>query len=206
MRAGRVGWQFGRLGPPASLSSDVRRTSRLNMLTKQQSTAAIVVGLAAVCVALWAVMRPVEPSCDGRTLTQWMAVLGSSDSDEEAHAFAAIEAIGTNGLPIIIELLGRKDSAEWRQRAKLAIILAGAEAQHASIPSLVRFSQHSDPDVRLKAVELLSGVISSEPAALPALEARQADADPNVQAAARQAVGTYKAVKEVVKRYAKDKL
>jgi HEAT repeat protein len=174
------------------------------MLTKQQSIAAIAVGLAAICAALWEVMRPVEPSYDGRTLTQWMGVLGSSDSDEEAHAFAAIEAIGTNGLPIIIEFLGRKDSAEWHQRAKLALILAGAEAEHASIPALVRLSQHSDPDVRLKAVELLSGVVSSEPAALPALEACQSDAYPKVRAAAQQAIGTYKAVEKAVKRHAKD--
>jgi hypothetical protein len=72
--------------------------------------------LSFVCIVLF----PEEPKCDGRSLTYWIGALGASDEDEEAHAFAAIEAIGTNGLPLIVSSLGTRDSALQFQFLRLA--------------------------------------------------------------------------------------
>ena len=71
------------------------------------------VGVAVAAVLLgfvWMITPQGEPTCDGRRLTHWMAALGSSDEDKEAHAFAAIEALGTNSLPIVIRWLGSRDT------------------------------------------------------------------------------------------------
>jgi hypothetical protein len=183
------------------------------------------VGIAAMIllVAAWLIAPTGEPMCDGRRLTQWMAALGSADQDEEAHAFAAIETIGTNGLQIILPRLGTRDSAwrfqvltfiqrapllhihfttpsELRQRAKMALMLAGEESMRASIPELVRLSGAKDPGVRLTAVELLSAFPINDPAPLAALKGAEADADPRVRAAAQQALGIRRAVEQEARR------
>jgi len=152
-----------------------------------------------------------------------MGVLGSSDSDQEAHAFAAIEAIGTNGLPTIIQFLERRDSAlklrciqiveclpflhlhlttatEWRQKAKVALILSGAESQHESIPALARLSRHPSRGVRLTAVDALSLFMFTGPSCLPPLDAAQKDLDAKVRAVAHEAVGRSTGVSNAVKR------
>ena len=162
------------------------------MVTKRKRVVLASVGVAVFTALAWHFSRPSQPAHDGRTLTEWMSALGSSDSDEEAHAFAAIEAIGTNGLPTISRFLAKTDSslklrclalldrvpflrlrvttaAEWRQKAKVALILSGAESQHASIPTLVSLSRHPNPAVRLTAVDALSEFIFTEPACLPPL-------------------------------------
>jgi hypothetical protein len=150
-----------------------------------------------------------------------MSALGSSDSDEEAHAFAAIEAIGTNGLPTITRFLAKTDlklrclalldrvpflrlrvttATEWRQKAKVALILSGAESQHASIPTLASLSRHSNPAVRLTAVDALSKFMFTEPACLPPLEAAQSDVDVKVRATAQEAVQRLRGVSNAVER------
>ncbi len=173
--------------------------------------------------AAWLVTPSRQPACDGRSLTEWMAALGSSDTDEEPHAFAAIEAIGTNALPVIVPLLDTRDSAiqfrllrlvqrapffhlqyttaaEIRQKAKTALLLAGEESMRASIQDLIRLSRDKDPGVRLTAVELLSTFTWNETAPLPALEAAQADPDPRVRATAMQTVQWRRAIDRAVRR------
>jgi HEAT repeat protein len=186
----------------------------------------IVVGIVIAVLLLgfvWGIARPGEPTCDGRSLTHWMAVLGGADQDEEAHAFAAIEKVGTNGVRFILPRLGTRDSAlrfqvlaliqrapilrihfttprERRQQAKLALILAGEESMRGSISDLVRLSRDKDPGVRFTAVELLSGFPVNDPATLPALRAAQADPDARVSAAAQQALGSRSAADRGVQR------
>ena len=167
--------------------------------------------------AAWLIAPTGEPRCDGRSLNEWMAALGNTDQDEEAHAFAAIETIGTNGLRFILRRLSTQDSAwrfqvlafiqrapllhihftapsERRQRAKMALMLAGEASMRASIPELVRLSGDKDAGVRLTAVELLSAFPVNDTAPLGALKAAQADPDRRVRAAAEQAVGSRRAV------------
>lgn len=193
------------------------------MLTKRTRRTLKAIGILTFVALASLLMRPSQPTYDGRTLTHWIKVLGSSDSDEEAHAFAAIQSIGTNALPTILQLLESRDStmkfrclqvlgrvpflnlrfetaAEWRQKAKLALVLAGAESQHKSIPALARMSRAADAGVRLTAVDCLSQLMFSEPEVLPSLEAAQSDADPKVCAVARDAVRRYRGVGDAVER------
>ena len=180
----------------------------------------IIICIAAILFAVaWLAKQPREPMCDGRSLTQWMEALGSANEDAEAHAFAAIERIGTNGLPFILPRLATRDSAwqfqvlalvqrapflqihftapnERRQQAKIALILSGGESMQASISDLGRLSRDKDPGVRLTAVELLSGFPVNDTSPLSALKAAQADPDPRVRAAAVEAVGLRRAVGE----------
>jgi hypothetical protein len=171
----------------------------------------------------WIVLFPEEPKCDGRSLTYWIGALGASDADEEAHAFAAIEAIGTNGLASIIYSLGTRDSALQfqflrlaqripfvhphfttphvrRQKAKEALFLCGEDSLRASISDLVRLSCDKDPGVRLTAVEALSAFPFNEITPMPALRAAEQDPDSQVRAAARQAVASRRAVEKEVQR------
>ena len=175
---------------------------------------------------VWGITDPGEPTCDGRSLSQWMAGIGSADQDEEAHAFAAIEKIGTNGVRFILPRLGTRDSAlrfqilafiqrapflrihfttpkQRRQQAKLALILAGEESMRGSISDLIRLSRDKDPGVRLTAVEVLSAFPYNDTTPLPALRAAQADPDARVSAAAQEAVGSRAAVDREVQRLRK---
>ena len=76
---------------------------------------------------IWLFARPPEPTYDNRRLSEWMTALGGSDSDEEAHAFAAIQAMGTNALPGVLRLLAMRDSslsqrcAQFVQRIPLTL-------------------------------------------------------------------------------------
>lgn len=183
---------------------------------------AIVVAVVLFAVA-WLVTPPDEPTCDGRRLTQWMSSLGNLDTDEEAHAIAAIEAIGTNALPVIVPVLGTRNSAlqsqflwlvqrvpflplhlttpaDRRQKAKIALFLAGEDSMRASISDLSRLSRDKDRGVRLTAVEVLAVFPSNENAQLPALEAALLDPDAQVRAAALQAVQCRRAVDREVRR------
>jgi HEAT repeats len=184
----------------------------------------LLVGTAGVVV--WRLTPPAEPTCDGRSLTRWMAALGSPDMDEEAHAFAAIQSIGTNGLSVILPLLGKRDSAlqsrlsqltqyvprlhshfvapaERRRKAKLALFLCGEESLRRSVLGLIRLSRDSDPGVRLTAIEILSAFPIGDSAPLPALEAAQTDTDSQVRAAALQAVQQRRAIEHEVQRLRK---
>lgn len=195
----------------------------MNMPTKRKRRTLIAIGIIAFTALAWLFMRPSQPTYDGETLTHWIAVLGSSDTDEEAHAFAAIQAIGTNGLPTILRLLESGDSgmkfrclrlighvpflnlrfdtaAEKRQKGKLALILAGEEAQHSSIPALAHLSRAADAGVRLTAVDCLSQFMFNEPEVLSALEAAQSDADAQVSTKARDAVRRHQGVGDAVQR------
>jgi HEAT repeat protein len=182
------------------------------------------VAVAAVLLGFVCMITPQgEPTCDGRRVTHWMAALGSSDQDREAHAFAAIQALSTNSLPIVIPWLGSRDTllqsrflplvervpflrflfsgpSERRQKAKIALVLAGEESMRASVPDLVRLSRDRDPGVRLAAVEALSAFPFNDTAPLPALRAAQADPDSRVRSTAQQAVGARRAVEQEVER------
>ena len=68
-------------------------------------------------------------------------------------------------------------AAEWRQRAKVALILSGEEAQQRSISALIRLSRDTDAGVRLTAIEALSQFIFTDPSSVQPLEVAQLDSD-----------------------------
>jgi HEAT repeat protein len=181
--------------------------------------------LAAVVAAIAGVVlrSPSQPTCDGHTITHWIAVLDSRDADQKAHAFAAIEKIGTNALPTILHLLGTRDSglkfrirglvervpllhlrfasaADVRLKAWMALAISGQESIRASIPELAGLLRDPDPGVRLRAVEMLSVLPFNDTAPLPALEAAQNDPAPQVRATAGQSVQSRRAVNRVVQQ------
>jgi HEAT repeat protein len=91
-------------------------------------------------------------------------------------------------------------AGEWRQKAKAALILSGAESQQASVPTLFRLSQDADAGVRMTAVDYLSRLVFIDPRALPALEAAQVDADAQVRNLAQDVVREHSAVSNAVQR------
>jgi HEAT repeat protein len=164
-------------------------------------------------------MRASEPTHDGRSLTEWLARMDSLTLDEEAEAFAAIQSIGTNALPTIIALLGKKNGvmaecwrrliesvpfvgvrftpAEvWRRRARVALILVGEQGeQSVSISQILRLLRDDDAGVRLTAVEVLRNCMFNVESAIGALESAQTDPDNTVRKVAQDAVQTYRGVK-----------
>ena len=194
-----------------------------NALRKRKRKILLAVGVLIVAAAAWLLVPSSQPTYDGKTLTHWMAALGSADGDEEAHAFAAIQAIGTNALPTISRLLESSDStfklrclhlaeripflglrfqtaAEQRQQAKVALILAGSESQRMSVPTLARLSRAADAGVRITAVECLSQLLFTEREVISSLEAAQGDPDPRVSTVARDAVRRSRGVGDAVQR------
>lgn len=93
-------------------------------MTKRVPIAAAVIG-AALTIAIVTAMRPQEPSYDGRSLREWL-----SDMYQSSHLFfptndptdlvmgprreraaSSVRSIGTNAVPILLSMLGSKDSA-----------------------------------------------------------------------------------------------
>ncbi len=81
------------------------------MLSRRKRITICILASSVAALAALVLTSPSQPSCDGHTITYWIAFLQSRDSDQTAHAFAAVEKIGTNGLPTILHLLGTRDSA-----------------------------------------------------------------------------------------------
>jgi hypothetical protein len=193
------------------------------MLSRRKRIAVCILAAVTAATAGVVFMSRSQPTCDSHTITYWIALLESRDADERAHAFAAIETIGTNGLPIILHFLGTRDSAlkfrllglverapllhlrfasatDIRQKAGVALILSGHESMRAGIPDLARLSRDSDLRVRLRAVEMLSVFPHNDAAPLPALEAARNDPDPRVRATARETVQSRRAVDREVRQ------
>lgn len=86
----------------------------------------MVIGCLAALIALCAVLAgPGEPRHKGRPLSEWLGIYyesiygapgrqASQDTEQRRLAAAAIRAIGTNGLPRLLELI-RYDPSPWHQ-------------------------------------------------------------------------------------------
>ena len=88
----------------------------------------------AVVVVGWAVFREREPRYQGKTLSEWMTVAGHTDDDREQGKAVeeALEKIGTNGLPWMIEWL-RYEEPKWR--STLCGLVGGLP--RALVPNLI---------------------------------------------------------------------
>lgn len=173
--------------------------------------------LAAVAISSVALLltRPSRASYKGHSSARWVAKLGSSDLVERYRAAAAIHAMGTNALPTVVRLFGRKNSSlklrcnrlsqrfpafhihfategEWRW-AMWLILDSNPQARGATVLALAQLARNPDADVRSAALELLclSQAIYTEPDALRALQAAQFDSDLTVRHAAQMWMAAY---------------
>ena len=87
-----------------------------------------------LAVAGWFMLHAPEPAYQGKSLTAWLRALEAAPdikSPAWRDAVTAIRAIGTNGLPTLLTMLGGDDS-RWesvpvsaRRRLPLSCVLAG---------------------------------------------------------------------------------
>ncbi len=87
----------------------------LKKLRKPLIALAVVVAVLALVAY---VTRPREPVYEGKRLSEWVEFVKSSDTKERGLGAAAIKAMGTNALPVFMEMLDAKDSKLelWLQR------------------------------------------------------------------------------------------
>jgi hypothetical protein len=132
-------------------------------------------------VAIFAAMirKNGEPSYEGRPLSFWLDQLTSSRSSPEwSHAQLAVTQIGTNGLPVLLAMLSKRDSEarlsvqtflerqsvfhfrsadEYHLMARNGFCVLGRAAKSAE-PQLVKLSGDKDPDISRTAVAALMDV------------------------------------------------
>jgi HEAT repeat protein len=71
---------------------------------------AIALGLLAASAVAFVGLRPREPAYEGKKLSEWLKIFGNSTGGAYEEAEAAIQQIGTNALPTLLEMLRSKDS------------------------------------------------------------------------------------------------
>ena len=66
---------------------------------------------AIVCLAVWQAMRPREPSFRGRKVSQWVEIYCLQPDDAKLHlaAICSLIDLGTNAVPPILKMAGRRD-------------------------------------------------------------------------------------------------
>lgn len=124
--------------------------------------------LAGVAVAAFILGMNGEPSYERRPLSFWLDQFTSSrNATERSQAQLAISRIGTNGLPVLLAMLGKRDSkarqalqtfierrsaahirsaAEYHLMARNGFCVLGRKASAAE-PQLARLSHDQDPDI-----------------------------------------------------------
>jgi len=76
-----------------------------------KKTTFVMVGALAVGFLLWEMLRPQEPAYQGKRLSAWLRVVGSSVNLVESNqAREAVKEMGTNALPTLIRMLGTRES------------------------------------------------------------------------------------------------
>src|SRR5262245_29543566 len=78
----------------------------------------LVATIAIISLAEWKMFAPRQPSYNGKPLSYWLSryenrILGKGalNSNEQQEADKAVREIGTNAIPYLLKLAGRKDSA-----------------------------------------------------------------------------------------------
>lgn len=68
--------------------------------------------LVAVCVLVWAVVRPAELKYNGKPLTFWLkpCIPGNETPGGERELHQTMNVIGTNAIPTLLRLLKARDS------------------------------------------------------------------------------------------------
>ncbi len=157
-------------------------------------SALVIVAVGILLAWAWAPKGPREPEYAGRTLTQWLERLDNNRNNTEVwdECADAIRQIGTNGLPLLLQLLEAPEEP-WRrqvnafaQRTGLAgsvvkddsfkqwmardgFHLLGAHAQSALPELLAILSRCRTSDDRCSVIESISWIGPTAEPAIPAL-------------------------------------
>jgi hypothetical protein len=168
----------------------------------------ILISLLALAVGGLAVylLRPKEPSYQGKTVREWMAELSEG---EVAKARQAFHVFGTNAIPIVVQELCVRDSkltlamhrlmarqslipfpfatAESRRDAAITAILF-LSSEHAAQPAIALIVPHlrtgTDSDVRSSLFWVLGAIGLAAPEAVPFALAGLKDPNSDVRACA----------------------
>jgi hypothetical protein len=135
---------------------------------KRRTVAIAVVLCAATVVVMMAFSRKPEPRYEGRPISFWVArLVGNHSASEVKQAEAAIRAIGTNGLPYLIDSLAN-EPPEWR--VKIAHYVPGWLPGSRKFTSFLR----ADGKIIARVFSTLSAFAVLGPDAAPAIPALEA--------------------------------
>lgn len=162
----------------------MKRPSRILLFT--------VVGILLLAFG-WFVLRPREPSYQGKTLTEWLtnAYEMFSYPDACGESVRAVRHIGPSAIPTLLNYASAKDSRlkrallQWNDThptislplssqfelhilAERGLYILGPDAKEA-VPELVRLLKHDDDDVRTTAAACLGGIGPAAQSAVPDL-------------------------------------
>jgi len=170
---------------------------------KRKRLIQISLALAVLSVAMYYALRPTEPVYQGKTLTVWIdqycafLTLGGTffkpnpDRPKFMEAMSALQHIGTNALPALIERAARKDSAmkkkliaftdrhpglgihlqpaeDYHQQAVYVFTLLGRDAKLA-VPALISLLRDEDTSIRATAAWCLFKIDPEAKETAPAL-------------------------------------
>lgn len=164
-------------------------------------SALVIVVVGILLAWVWMPSRPDEPAHQGKTLSEWITVYreSASDSEEENQAKAAIQNIGTNGIPTLLKMLQTPDSTfrttlkdllkaqtliessfrdAWdiRSMATSGFHALGEDAKGA-VPALITLVKRGSGTIgREEAIDALGHIGPSAQAAVPMLLAIASDA------------------------------
>jgi HEAT repeat protein len=159
--------------------------------------------LAFLCGFAWVVLKPREPSYNGKTLTEWIDDLDSKESLGREEAAEAIHHIGTNALPRLLVMIRDGEpgtfqrilaklpprEAKWLRydpvgalleregREMLAlkgIRILGSSAAPA-VPALIKLMDGGDVEVQPVAIWCLAGLGAAASPAVPSLIRHMSD-------------------------------
>jgi len=155
---------------------------------------------------LWNAFRPPEPKYLGRTVTEWLDRLESSES----HSFdgigceTAFQELGTNALPVFLRYLVARDgslreravglingqklvrvhfktAAERRGQIYLAISYLGTNAWSAVVPQLTKLMSNSDVEIRRYALGCFANIYLEKTAWLAVMTNCLVDSSPDIR-------------------------
>ncbi|HEY5910863.1 MAG TPA: hypothetical protein VJA21_09705 [Verrucomicrobiae bacterium] len=135
----------------------------------------VALGAAVFLAACSAAQTSREPVYQGKPLSVWLKLMGSKESELHKGAIDAIRQTGSNGLPMMVEILQSQDPTA-RRGAFRGLHLLGSQATPA-VPVLGALLQHPDT-----ADEALSALLYIGPPAVPVLCAALTNQSPAVRA------------------------
>jgi hypothetical protein len=133
-------------------------------------------------------MHPIEGKYyEGRTITEWVSLLGTEDPMERSQAFDMVVKLGDESISVLARAL-RDPEVERRRDAALAMQKIRPKDKKA-VEALAGALQDKDLFVRWRAAQALRAMGPDASAAVSALAAALTDDDPRVRCAAAQALG-----------------
>jgi HEAT repeats len=198
------------------------------LMGKRKRTAISIVAaaVAAAAIGFWLFysLSSREPDYRGKRLTAWMeecranTLLYNPHPELAQEAEAAVRRIGTNGLPIYVELIKTRESAlkaellkvlpitwarrlhvsalaeyrreiEWRRAWGASCLVALGEEAKPAVPALVRLLTDQDQYVRSAAIMTLGSLGPVASEAVPGLITCLRDPDPGVRYDAASTLG-----------------